>query len=134
VGKSFQLGLNTESLSKRKKDFGEYSIAELKEYLVYLEHLGYRESHYKTALYSKYAQPLIPIIMMMLAMPMGFQFGRRGVFYGVAAGLGAGLVFYGLFELFKGFGSSGLLTPLSAGWAVVSVFGFIALYRFINLE
>lgn len=134
VGDHFTIDLDLEDLSKKTRKPAEFSIKELKDYLAYLKSLGFDAAHYQTSLYAKYAQPMVPFIMMMLAMPLGFQFGRRGTFYGVGAGLVAGMVFFGLMELFKTFGSSGIIAPLTAGWSVVAFFGFVALYRFINLE
>ncbi len=128
------LGFDLAELRHHKRKAAEFSIHQLRDYLNYLKSLGYVEGHYRTELYIKYAKPLIPLFMMLLAMPLGIQVGRRGTFYGVAIGFGAGLSFLGFFELCKELGSSGTLNPLVAGWSVVVVYGFVALYRFINLE
>lgn len=134
LGEHFQLELNLEDLSQKKRRATEFSIGELEEYLKYLKSLGYSENHYETSLYAKYAQPLLPFLMMLLALPLGFQFGRRGTFFGVGTGLATGLLFWGLFEFSKRLGTAGILHPIAAVWWVVVVFGFIALYRFINIE
>ncbi len=134
AGEAFQLELGLEDLSQKKRKATEFSIRELEEYLKYLKSLGYSESHYETSLYAKYAQPLLPFLMMLLALPLGFQFGRRGTFFGVGTGLATGLVFWGLFEFSKRLGTAGILHPIAAVWWVVVVFGFIALYRFIHIE
>jgi lipopolysaccharide export LptBFGC system permease protein LptF len=76
----------------------------------------------------------MPLVMMILAMPLGFQFGRKGTLYGLATGLVGGLSFLGLFELVKQLGATGIINPVAAGWSVVVVFGSLALYRFINME
>jgi len=134
AGSSFPLTLQMDDLSQKKRRASEFSVQELRAYLQYLNDLGYSESHYQTELYAKFAKPLIPFVVMLLAVPLGFHFGRRGAFYGVGAGLVAGLVFMGLFEMLKSLGSSGVLHPLAAGWTAVVVFGFISVYRFINME
>ena len=134
VGQKLDLELDPADLTQKKRKASEFSIRELKDYLVYLKNLGYSETHYETELYAKFSKPLMPLIMMLLAMPMGFQFGRRGTFYGIALGLIAGLAFLGLFEIVKQMGSTGLLSPIAAGWVVVVLFGSVSLYRFINME
>ena len=134
AGTPFPLNFDIEDLSQKRRRASEFSIIELKSYLRYLKSLGYSENLYETALYAKYAQPLMPVIMMLLAMPLGIQVGRRGTFHGIGTGLVAGLSFWGLFELFKKLGVTGLLHPMAAGWIVVVLFGFIALYRFIHFE
>jgi len=133
-GSVCELQLDMSDLSQRRLKAAEFSIAGLKEHLDYLQSLGYDEDQYRTALYVKYAQPLVPMIMILLAMPLGFQSGRRGALYGLAAGFIAGMSFLGLMELFKKLGASGVLNPVTAGWSVVVMLGSIALYRYINME
>ena len=133
-GQAFNLQLDLEDLSQKKHKATEFSIQDLKDYLDYLKSLGHDDTAYRTSLYAKYAQPLTPFIMMMLAATLGFQFGRKGAFYGIGTGLVAGLLFFGLFEMFKKLGTTGLIAPVAAGWTVVVLFGFVAIYRFINLE
>jgi LPS export ABC transporter permease LptG len=133
-GETFDLNLNMDDLSQRKRRASEFSIAELRDYVRYLQELGYDETHYRTEFYAKFAKPFLPLIMMLLAMPLGFQFGRRGTFFGVGTGLIVGLAFFGLFELALSLGSSGILAPVAAAWSAVTLFGFLALYRFIILE
>ena len=130
----FVLHIQPEDLMQKKRRVSEFSTQELREYLKYLKSLGFSESHYQTELYAKYAYPFIPSVMMLLAMPLGFHFGRRGAFYGVGAGLVAGLSFWMLFELMKRMGTLGLIHPLAAAWTAIVLFGFFALYRFIHLE
>lgn len=133
-GSTVDLEIDLDVLRQRKRKASEFSIPELKNHLRYLKNLGYEGGHFETEYYAKYAKPLIPFFMMLLAMPLGIQDGRRGVFYGVAIGFGTGVSFLGFFELFKELGASGIINPLVAGWLVVVVYGFVALYRFINLE
>ncbi|MDJ0842599.1 MAG: LptF/LptG family permease [Acidobacteriota bacterium] len=134
VGEVCDLRLDTEDLSLLKQKAVEFSIAELREHLASLKQRGVVDNNYRTALYLKFAQPLVPFIMMLLAMPLGFQVGRRGSFYGVGVGLVAGMSFLGLLELFKKLGATGVLNPVTAAWSVVVMFGAVALYRYINMD
>lgn len=128
------LNIQHEDLMRKRRRPSEFSIKELKGYIRYVRRLGYVEPSFQTELNVKLAQPLVPLIMMMLAMPLGFQFGRKGTFFGVGIGLIAGLLFLGLFEALRQMGGSGLVHPIVAGWSVVVLFGFFSLYRFVNLE
>ncbi|CAM2065558.1 LptF/LptG family permease [Sulfidibacter corallicola] len=134
AGESLALGLKHDDLLQKRRKPREFSIKELRGYIGYIRGLGYIEPSYATELYVKYAQPFMPIIMILLALPLGFQFGRRGTFFGVGMGLVAGLLFLGLFEALRQMGASGLIHPIVAGWAIVLLFGFFSLYRFVNLE
>ena len=133
-GAQWNLHLELKDLSRQKRRASEFSIPELRQYLKYIRSMGAAGTDFQTELYAKQARPLMPLIMMLLAMPLGFHFGRRGSFYGVALGLIAGLVFWGLFEFVKTLGENGIIHPIVAGWSVVTIAGFIALYRFINLK
>ncbi|CAM2006239.1 LptF/LptG family permease [Acanthopleuribacter pedis] len=128
------LNIKHEDLMRKRRKPSEFSLKELRGYIRYVRELGYVEPSFQTELNVKFAQPLVPLIMMMLAMPLGFQFGRRGTFFGVGIGLVAGLLFLGLFEALRQMGGSGLVHPIVAGWSVVVLFGFFSLYRFVNLE
>lgn len=131
---TFDLGIELEDLAQEKRRASEFSIFQLRAYLTYLRELGISESHFETELYAKYAQPLLPFLMVLLASPLGFQFGRRGTFYGIGVGLFLGLLFWGLFEFVKSIGAAGAVHPIVAAWAVVTCFGFLAAYRFLELE
>lgn len=133
-GTGITLNLERDDLTRKRRRPGEYSIKELRDYLHYIRQLGIVESGFQAELYAKYAQPLLPFFMMLLAMPLGFQFGRRGTFYGIGMGLVAGLIFWGLFELFKQLGASGVIHPLVGGLGIISFVGLFAIYRFVQLE
>lgn len=134
VGERIDLDLGIKDLSSQRRRASEFSIRELRQYLTYIRSMGAAGTDFQTELYGKYSRPFMPLIMMLLAMPLGFHFGRRGSFHGIAFGLIAGMVFWGLFEFCKTLGNNGLLNPVVAGWSVVMVAGFLSLYRFINLK
>lgn len=133
-GQTLDLDLQLDDLDRKRRRATEFNIAELHEYMQYVSSLGVSSANFQTEWYAKFAQPLMPLIMMLLAMPMGFQFGRHGTVYGIGVGLVLGLCFWGTFVLVKEMGSSGLLPPIVAGWSVVLMVGFGALYRFLQLE
>jgi len=133
-GTPVDLSLDREDLDLRKHNPSEFSIGQLRAYLNDLRGYGLQDGRFQTELYLKYARPWVPLIMMLIGMPLGFSIGRRGTFWGIGAGLITGMVFLGLYELFRKLGTTGVLNPITAAWTVVVLFGALALYRFINLE
>ena len=127
------VGLDLSDLEQKKRRPSEFSIPQLREYFHYLQARGYNANQFYTELLAKMAQPFLPFIMMLLAMPMGFQFGRRGSFYSLGLGIMTGLVFWVCFELFKNLGASGTIPPNFAAWSVISVFSIVAIYRFVRM-
>ncbi|PIE03700.1 MAG: hypothetical protein CSA81_01005 [Acidobacteria bacterium] len=132
-GQIVPVGLKLSDLDQKKRRPSEFSIEQLKDYVAYLRARGYNSNQFYTALLAKMAQPALPLIMMLLAMPMGFQFGRRGSFYGLGLGILVGLSFWVCFELSKKLGASGALPPSIAAWGVICVFSVAAIYRFAKM-
>jgi LPS export ABC transporter permease LptG len=123
-----------EDLALRERRPEEFSIGEYRAFLEYIRGLGVFHPRFPTELYAKWSQPLLPLLMMMLAAPLGFQFGRRGTFFGLATGLVLGLLFWGLFVFSLQLGRIGLLPPAFAAWSMPFLFGMLALYRFLRME
>jgi len=132
-GARVDVGIELTDLEQKKRNPSEFSITQLRDYYNYLLELGYNGNRFYTEMLAKMAQPALPLIMMLLAMPMGFQFGRRGSFYGLGLGILTGLTFWVMFELFKKMGASGALPPAVAAWGVISVFSTIAVWRFAKM-
>lgn len=85
---------------------------------------------YLTQWHYRFAQPLICIITILLAAPLGIVFSRRGVSGGVSIALFlcAGMIFASSF--FLTFGEAGKLPPAIAAWSTNIMFSLIALYLF----
>lgn len=130
----FVLDITAEDLSQQEVRPAAFSIAELREYIDYLKGMGYLPTKELTELFVKMAQPFLPLVMILLAIPLGFQFGRRGSFYGVGVGLILGLSFWLLFEFSRQLGQQGILPPVIAAWTVMVIFSATAIFRFFQMD
>jgi len=85
---------------------------------------------YLTQWHYRIAQPIICLITILLAAPLGIVFGRRGLGGGVSIALflSAGMLFSSSF--FLTFGEAGHMPPLLAAWATNILFALVALYLF----
>lgn len=85
---------------------------------------------YLTQWHYRIAQPVICLITILLAAPLGIVFSRRGVGGGVSIALFlcAGMLFSSSF--FLTFGEAGHLPPILAAWGTNILFALIALYLF----
>ncbi len=131
---SVKLDVDRDDLSQRDRKPLEFSINELGSYIQYLKQLGLNPLREQTEYFVKIVQPALPLILVVLAIPFGFQFGRRGTFYGIAFGLVVGLTFWLFFELSREMGRTGVLPPIIAGWSVVLMFAASAWYRFLHMD
>ncbi|NWK54828.1 YjgP/YjgQ family permease [Verrucomicrobiaceae bacterium N1E253] len=85
---------------------------------------------YLTQWHYRFAQPVICLITILLAAPLGIVFSRRGIGGGVSIALFlcAGMLFASSF--FLTFGEAGHLPPALAAWGTNILFSLIALYLF----
>jgi len=85
---------------------------------------------YQTMWHFRWAQPMICLVIVLLATPLGIVFNRRGAGGGIAVAifLCAGMLFCN--SVFPTLGESGHLPPMLAAWATNIIFSFVALYLF----
>jgi len=85
---------------------------------------------YLTQWHYRIAQPVICLITILLAAPLGIVFSRRGLGGGVSIALFlcAGMLFSSSF--FLTFGEAGHLPPILAAWGTNILFALIAIYLF----
>ena len=85
---------------------------------------------YITQWHYRLAQPVICLVTILLAAPLGIVFSRRGTAGGVSVALflSAGMLFSSSF--FLTFGEAGHLPPVIAAWSTNILFSLIALYLF----
>ncbi len=85
---------------------------------------------YLTQWHYRWSQPVICLVIIMLATPLGVVFTRRGLGGGVAVAvmLCAGMLFSSTF--FLTFGESGAMPPILAAWFTNILFTFVAVYLF----
>ncbi|MBK1829336.1 LptF/LptG family permease [Verrucomicrobiaceae bacterium R5-34] len=85
---------------------------------------------YLTQWHYRFAQPVICLITILIAAPLGIVFSRRGIGGGVSIALFlcAGMLFSSSF--FLTFGEAGHLPPALAAWSTNILFALIALYLF----
>ena len=70
----------------------------------------------ETMLHSRFAAPLICLVVVLIAVPFGALPGRRNVFVGVASSVGICFVFFVMKEFSLALGSSGFVAPWLAAW------------------
>lgn len=89
-----------------------------------------RRSRYLTQWHHRIAQPLICLVTILLAAPLGIAFSRNGLGGGVSVAilLGAGMLFSSNF--FLTFGESGYLPPMLAAWSTNLLFALVGFYLF----
>jgi LPS export ABC transporter permease LptF/LPS export ABC transporter permease LptG len=88
----------------------------LERYIARLKSTGYPVASLATALASKPAVALQPLVLAFLAIPFGFSIGKRGTLTGIGFGLASGMVFLFLSAVSTKLGEIGSLPPHLAAW------------------
>ena len=85
---------------------------------------------YLTQWHYRFAQPVICLVTILIAAPLGIVFSRRGIGGGVSVAvfLCAGMLFASSF--FLTFGEAGQIPPALAAWGTNILFAIIAMYLF----
>lgn len=118
-------------LVKPGLDQSHLGIPELNSWLKANENVEWSNRlPYLTQRHYRFAQPVICLIMILLAAPLGIVFSRRGIGGGVSTALflSAGMLFASSF--FMTFGEAGHMPPALAAWSTNILFFLIALYLF----
>jgi LPS export ABC transporter permease LptG len=97
-----------------------------------LSESGFDVLDLRLQLQQKIAFPMTCLVMALVGLPFAFSVGKRGALYGVAVGLGIGLVFWGALGLFGQMGRYEILPPLFAAWGPNLLFGAMGAYLFLR--
>ena len=115
------------------------SVPELRDYLNFNSDFPpVRLAAYHTHLNYRWSLPLVCLVVVFLAAPMGVAYSRRGIFGGVAVAIGLffSLVFVSM--LFIALGKGSRLPPVVAAWGPLAAFFGIGLlllwYRSTNRD
>ncbi|ANM28866.1 hypothetical protein ABI59_03490 [Acidobacteria bacterium Mor1] len=104
------------------------TLAQLQEQIGALETNGYDTTRLRVAYFGKFAQPLTPLVMVLLGLPFAFRVGRRGSLYGLGVAILLVIVYWATFAIFNALGLETLLPPLLAALAPNVLFGLIGIY------
>jgi lipopolysaccharide export LptBFGC system permease protein LptF len=110
------------------------NIAELKNYISYLEKNKSDPTKFRAKLYYKVAFPFASLIMVFIAIPFSFLMGNKGTLYGIGIAVVISMIFWGAIGIFSALGSSGILPPFLSAFAPLFLFGVVSFYLFINIK
>ena len=87
----------------------------------------------KVAYHLKFAQPMLCLVMIFLAIPFALRVRRGGVALGFGVSVIIGLAYISLFYICVGLGYISKLPPAAAAWIPTIVFGLLGLELFRRL-
>lgn len=110
------------------------SYPELKKYITDIEGSGRSVPEMRIELYKKISNPVVCLVMALVALPFSFRLGKRGALYGAGFGVILGMVFFGVLAFCTTLGETGALPPAIAVWSPNVAFALCAVYLFLGIE
>jgi LPS export ABC transporter permease LptF/LPS export ABC transporter permease LptG len=118
---------------KEERLSDEMSFAELETYIDHLRQSGTVETtRLSVQLQRKIAEPVITLVMAILAVPFAVSMGKRGGLAGIATAIGFAIVYYVVALIFSSMGNVSTLPPLLAAWSPDLLFGIAGAYLLLR--
>ena len=118
---------NKESLQAQEMNFGQ-----LDRYIADLRQSGFDTMKLRVALWQKLAEPVVAVVMAILAIPFALSMGRRGSLTGIAVAIGVALTYFVVESLFGSLGNVNYLPAALAAWSSDILFGLVGGYLLLR--
>src|SRR5262249_52807331 len=94
---------------------------------------GFATTRRPLADHPKVAQPLTPLVMLILGLPFAFRIGRRGSLYAVGVALSLVIVYWATFAVFHALGLETILPPVLSAWAPNVLYTLLGAYLMLYI-
>jgi len=131
---TLDLRLGPEFFSTEVKSSEEMNYFELREYVHRITASGQWVPDLATQLHNKVATPVVCVVMVLVALPFAFRFGRQGALYGVGLAILLGIVLQVVIAFFTTLGEAAVLPPWIAAWGPNVLFSLLSLYLFLGVR
>ncbi|HXF04708.1 MAG TPA: LptF/LptG family permease [Blastocatellia bacterium] len=110
------------------------TISQLTRYIRYLAQTGTDTTELEVTLHRKSALAVACLVMGLFGIPFGIATGRHGALQAVGLGIGLGLTYWLLLDIFSQMGKYGYFSPAVAAWAPCGLLGAGGLYALFRLR
>jgi LPS export ABC transporter permease LptG/LPS export ABC transporter permease LptF len=110
----------------------EMTFGQLQRYIRDLRQSGFDTKHLSVQLNLKIADPLVTLVMAVLAIPFALSMGKRGSLTGIATAIGLAIAYWVVKGMFGALGDVNLLPTLLAAWSPDLLFGLTGAYLLLR--
>lgn len=110
----------------------EMSFTQLRHYIADLSQSGFDTVRLRVQLNRKLAQPLITLVMAILAVPFALSMGRRGSLAGIGVAIGVAIAYWVISGMFQAMGDVNMLPAILAAWSPDILFGLAGGYLLLR--
>lgn len=125
---------SAELLDRRSRVADQMNVEELSDRIRALEQSGYDTTRLEVAYHAKFAQPMSPLVMLLLGLPFAFRVGRRGSLYGIGVSILLVIVYWATLATFQALGLETILPPVLAAWAPNILYGLLGSYLLLYVR
>ena len=118
--------------TKKEEQSQEMNFGQLDRYISDLRQSGFDTMRLRVALWRKLADPVVAIVMAVLAIPFALSMGRRGSLTGIAVAIGVALTYFVAESLFSALGNVNYLPAALAAWSSDILFGLVGGYLLLR--
>jgi lipopolysaccharide export LptBFGC system permease protein LptF len=117
---------------KEEKQSQEMTYGELTAYIADLSQSGFDTIRLRVQLERKIADPVITLIMAILAVPFALFMSKRGSLVGIATAIAVAISYWIVAGIFSSLGDINTLPPLLAAWSPDLLFAIIGSYLILR--
>lgn len=117
---------------KETRQSQEMSFTELRRYIRDLRQSGLDTMRLRVQLNRKLAQPLITLVMAILAVPFALSMGKRGSLAGIGIAIGMAIAYLFVDGMFEAMGNVNMLPAFLAAWSPDLLFGLAGSYLLLR--
>ena len=110
----------------------QMSYGQLSRYISDLKQSGFDTVRLSVQLDRKIADPVVTLVMAILAVPFALSMGKRGGLAGIATAIGLAIAYWVAAGIFSAMGNVNTLPPLLAAWSPDLLFGMAGAYLLLR--
>lgn len=110
----------------------EMSFTQLRRYIADLSQSGFDTVRLRVQLNRKLADPLITLVMAILAVPFAFSMGKRGSLAGIGVAIGVAIAYWVVSGMFQAMGDVNMLPAVLAAWSPDVLFALAGGYLLLR--
>jgi LPS export ABC transporter permease LptG/LPS export ABC transporter permease LptF len=110
----------------------EMSYGELSRYIRDLKQSGFDTMRLRVQLMRKLADPLVTLVMAILAVPFALSMGKKGSLAGIGTAIGLAITYWVVAGVFGAMGNVNTLPPVLAAWSPDVLFGLAGAYLLLR--
>ncbi len=119
---------------KEARPSQEMSYGELSAYIRDLKQSGFDTMRLRVQLNRKLADPLVTLVMAVLAVPFALSAGKRGGLAGIGAGVGVAIAYFVVSAVFENLGDVNSLPAGIAAWSPDVLFAAVGGYLLLRTQ